>query len=94
MPKLEDDFLHREALGGNAVEQLRAYVKRIERLEDEISELNSGKSEIYQEAKAVGFCKKTMRKLIIRRKQGRTASKEEDELLALYEAALGGNEDQ
>lgn len=88
--KLEDDYVHREALGGNAVEQLRAYVVRIEKLEEEISQLNDDKSEIYKEAKAIGFCKKTMRKLITRRKQGKQTTDEEDQLLALYEAAING----
>lgn len=88
-PKLEDDYIHREALGGNAVEQLRGYVKKIESLEAEIADLNSDKAEIYKEARAIGFCKKTMRKLISRRKQGAQTTQEEDELLALYEAALG-----
>ena len=36
-------------------DQLRAIVERIEHIEKEISELNEGKKEIYQEAKSNGF---------------------------------------
>jgi uncharacterized protein (UPF0335 family) len=35
--------------------QLRTIVERIEHIEQEISELNEGKREIYQEAKSNGF---------------------------------------
>jgi hypothetical protein len=36
-------------------DQLRTIVERIEHIEQEISELNEGKKEIYQEAKSNGF---------------------------------------
>ena len=36
-------------------DQLRTIVERIEHIEKEISELNEGKKEIYQEAKSNGF---------------------------------------
>ncbi|KFH18467.1 DUF2312 domain-containing protein [Brucella abortus] len=81
-----------QALGGNAAKQLRAYVTRIERIEAEVAELNDGKSEVYAEAKACGFDKKVMRKLIQRRRKGREAVEEEDAILELYEAAVNGVE--
>jgi uncharacterized protein (UPF0335 family) len=37
-----------------AGDQLRAIVERIERIDEEIKELNEGKKEIYQEAKGNG----------------------------------------
>lgn len=76
------------SIGGVAADQLRAYITRIERLEEEVSGLNADKREIYAEAKAAGFDKKTMRKLIIRRSKDETEIYEEDALLELYEAAL------
>lgn len=69
-------------------EQLAALVTRIERLEAEIDGLNADKREVYAEAKACGFCKKTLRKLVMRRKKDRDELLEEDELLDLYEHAV------
>ena len=71
-----------------AAEQLLSYLTRIERLEEEVDGLNEDKREIYSEAKAAGFCKKTMRKVILRRRKTRDDVQEEDETLALYEAVL------
>jgi len=79
---------YHNALGGSTADQLRAYVVRIERIEAEIADLNDDKRDIYAEAKAVGLCKKTLRKLILRRKKDRTDLQEEDALLDLYETAL------
>jgi uncharacterized protein (UPF0335 family) len=76
------------ALGGNTADQLRAYVHRLENLEEKIAGLNSDKREVYGEAKEIGFCKKTLRKLLTRRHKGRHEVQEEDDLLELYEAAL------
>lgn len=78
----------RDAIGGNSVEQLRSYVQRIERLEEEIGALNEDKREVYSETKAAGFCKKTLRKLVIRRKKAQSDVAEEDALLETYEAAM------
>lgn len=61
---------------------------RVERLEEEIDGLNGDKREIYAEAKAVGLCKKTIRKLIQRRRKDKTELQEADALLDLYEMAL------
>lgn len=84
---MADSDFH-NALGGNSADQLRAYVTRIERLEEEIAALNDDKREVYAETRACGFDKAIMRKLIQRRRKDRSELKEEDELLDLYEAAL------
>jgi uncharacterized protein (UPF0335 family) len=76
------------SIGGQAADQLRAYVNRIERLEEEVTGLNADKSEIYAESKAAGFDKPTLRKLIQRRRKNATDVQEEDALLELYEAAV------
>lgn len=78
----------RDAIGGNSAEQLRAYVRRIERIEGEVDDLNADKSEVYAETKAAGFDKRTLRKLVVRRRKDRTDVIEEDELLEMYEAAM------
>ncbi len=80
------DGLHN--LGGHAAEQLLTYLSRIERLEGEIAELNDDKREVYAEAKACGFDKAILRKLVARRRKDRSELQEEDALLELYEAAV------
>lgn len=76
------------ALGGNSADQLRAYVNRVERLEDEIKGLQDGKSDVYKEAKACGFDVPTLRKLIRRRRKDRTELEDEDALLQTYEEVM------
>lgn len=51
-----------------AAGQLRAFVERIERIEAEIKEMNADKSEIYKEARGVGFDVKAIRKCVAKRK--------------------------
>lgn len=68
--------------------QLRALVERIERLEEEIAELNSDKSEIYKEAKSNGFDAKIIRKVVAARREDPAARQEEDALFDMYMAAL------
>jgi uncharacterized protein (UPF0335 family) len=46
-------------------DQLRPIVQRIEHIEKEISELNEGKKEIYQEAKSNGFDPKILREIVV-----------------------------
>lgn len=77
-------------LGSNvlAAGQLTAYVSRVERLEGEIDALNDGKREVYAEAKACGLCKKTLRKVVARRRKDTDEVQEEDFLLELYERAI------
>ena len=52
-----------------AGDQLRAIVERIERIDEEIRELNEGKKEIYLEAKGNGFDVKILREVVRVRKQ-------------------------
>lgn len=79
-------------LAGNSADQLRAYIKRILKIEEEIAEINDGKGKIYKEAKACGFCRKTLRKVVRRQSKGRETVQEEDEMLELYEAALASTD--
>ena len=52
-----------------AGDQLRDIVERIERVEEEIRELNEAKKEIFQEAKSNGFDAKVLREIVRLRKQ-------------------------
>jgi uncharacterized protein (UPF0335 family) len=76
-------------VAGIAAEQLRLFVDKIERLEEEKKELQETIKEAYAEAKGEGFDVKILRKLISLRKMRPNDRQEQDELLDLYKAALG-----
>jgi uncharacterized protein (UPF0335 family) len=73
-----------------AGDQLRAIVERIERIDEEIKELNEGKKEIYFEAKGNGFDVKILREVIRVRKQDQKERDEQDSLLDVYLQAIDG----
>ena len=70
---------------------LRAFIERIERLEEEKKALSDDIKDVYGEAKGNGFDIKVMRKLVSLRKQDRDKRMEEETILDLYLAALGMN---
>ena len=75
--------------GGLSGQRLKAYIERIERLEEEKAGLAEDVKDIYAEAKATGFNVKTMRKVIRLRKMDTEKRREEEELLSLYKCAIG-----
>jgi uncharacterized protein (UPF0335 family) len=76
-------------VGGIAAGQLRAFVERIERLEEEKKALAGDIKEVYAEAKGNGFDTKILRKVISIRKMEEAERQEQESLLDLYLAALG-----
>ena len=74
-----------------AKDHLKAFVERIERLEEEKKALTDDIKDVYGEAKANGFDVKIMRKIVSLRKQDRDQRVEEETILDLYLAALGMN---
>ena len=70
---------------------LKAFIERIERLEEEKKALADDIKDVYAEAKGTGFDVKIMRKIVSIRKQDNEKRKEEDESLSLYMSALGIN---
>ena len=72
-----------------AAEQLRAFVERIERLEDEKSALAADIREVFAEAKGTGFDTKILRRLITLRKMDPSDREEQDALLDIYRQAVG-----
>ncbi|TPW26008.1 DUF2312 domain-containing protein [Pararhizobium mangrovi] len=72
-----------------AGDHLRSFIERIERLEEEIRDLNSDKSDIYKEAKGQGFDAKIMRKVVAARKLDPSERDENDALFDTYMHALG-----
>ncbi len=75
--------------GGVSGQRLKAFIERIERLEEEKSGLAEDVRDIYAESKAVGFDVKIIRRVIKLRKMDAEKRREEDELLELYKAAIG-----
>jgi uncharacterized protein (UPF0335 family) len=76
--------------GGNiAAKRLRAFIERVERLEEEKAALAADIREVYAEAKGDGFDAKTMRQVVRLRKLESAERQEQEALLDLYKAALG-----
>lgn len=76
-------------VGGVAGKRLKAFLERIERLEEEKSEIVEDLKDLYTEVKSSGFDVKTVRKIVRLRKMDIEKRREEDDLLDLYKAALG-----
>lgn len=75
--------------GGVAGEQLRAFVERIERLEEEKQALADDVKDVYAEAKGNGFDTKVLREIIRLRKKEPNERAEHEAVLDLYMQALG-----
>jgi uncharacterized protein (UPF0335 family) len=76
-------------IGGIAGAQLKSFIERIERLEDEKRALGEDIKEVYAEARGSGFDPKIMRQLIKIRKMDKDQHDEQETLLDLYKRALG-----
>lgn len=74
---------------GIAASQLRSFIERIERLEEEKAGITADIREVYAEAKSNGFEPKAMRQVIRLRKMDRDARQELEALVDLYESAVG-----
>jgi uncharacterized protein (UPF0335 family) len=75
--------------GGVAASQLKAFVERIERLEEEKKNIADDIRDVFAEAKGQGFDTKVMRQVIRLRKKDVAERQEEEALLDLYLHALG-----
>ncbi|MEM6615089.1 MAG: DUF2312 domain-containing protein [Pseudomonadota bacterium] len=74
---------------GAARDQLKAFVSRIERLEEDKQAIAEDLKQVYGEAKAMGFDTKTLRQVIRLRKKDVEERQEEEAMLDLYLQALG-----
>ncbi|MBO6637485.1 MAG: DUF2312 domain-containing protein [Roseitalea sp.] len=72
-----------------ARDHLRAFVERIERLEEEKKTIADDIKDVYAEAKANGFDTKALRKIVAIRKQDQNERLEQEAVLDTYMAALG-----
>lgn len=78
-----------DTLGGNAQSQLKSFVERIERLNDDRDAILDDRKDVYAELKSSGFDPKIVRKLITIRRMDKAKRHEETALLELYAAATG-----
>jgi uncharacterized protein (UPF0335 family) len=74
---------------GVARDQLRAFVERIERLEEEKKTIADDIKDVYGEAKGTGFDTKILKKIVSLRKKDEQERMEEDAILDTYLQALG-----
>jgi uncharacterized protein (UPF0335 family) len=74
---------------GVARDQLRAFIERIERLEEEKATIATDIKDVYGEAKSTGFDAKILRKVISIRKQDADERMEQEAVLDTYLQALG-----
>jgi uncharacterized protein (UPF0335 family) len=72
-----------------AKDQLKAFVERIERLEEEKKAIADDIRDVYAEAKAVGYDAKIMRQIVRLRKMKPDDRAEMEAILDTYKAALG-----
>ena len=72
-----------------AADQLKVFIERIERLEEEKAGLASDISDVYSEAKGTGFDTKALRKIITLIKKDHAERQEEEAILELYMQAMG-----
>ncbi|HVL78923.1 MAG TPA: DUF2312 domain-containing protein [Sphingomicrobium sp.] len=75
--------------GTVAADQLRLFIERIERLEEEKKGIADDIRDVYSEAKANGYDTKTMRAIVRLRRMEANARQEADALMETYRSALG-----
>lgn len=74
---------------GFAREQLRSFIERVERLEEQKKEIGDDIRDVFAEAKGNGFDVKVMRQIVRMRKVDASQREEEDAVRDLYMTALG-----
>ena len=75
--------------GNVSADQLRLFIERIERLEEDKKGIADDVKDVYAEAKANGYDTKTMRSIVRLRRMEKNARDEMDALLDTYRTALG-----
>ena len=87
---MADDSSSIEVLNSTAQTRLKTIIERIERLEEDKAAVANDIKEVFAEAKGEGFDVKILRKVVRLRKQDKAKRQEEEAILDLYLAALGG----
>lgn len=76
-------------VGGVSGQRLKAFIERVERLEEEKAALAEDIKDVFAECKGVGFDTKIVRKVIRLRKMDKEKRQEEEAILELYKSAIG-----
>ena len=87
---MADDSSSLDVLNTAAQTRLKTIIERIERLEEDKAAVAADIKEVFAEAKGEGFDVKILRKVVRLRKQDKAKRQEEEALLDLYLAAIGG----
>ncbi len=72
-----------------AADQLKSFIERIERLDEEARSLNADRKDVLDEAKASGFDTKVIKRIVADRRKDRDQRMEEEAIYELYKQALG-----
>ena len=75
--------------GNIAADQLRLFIERIERLEEEKKGIADDIRDVYSEAKSQGYDAKIMRQIVRLRKMTNDDRAEMEAVLETYKSALG-----
>jgi uncharacterized protein (UPF0335 family) len=75
--------------GDFARDQLKAFIERVERLEEEKKAIAEDIRDVYSEAKGNGFDVKALRTIVRLRKQDAEERREQETILETYMHALG-----
>ena len=78
---MDDAAFQTESVAGD---QLKAFIERLERLEEEKAGIAGDIKDVYAEAKGNGFDTKVIRKIISIRKRDYAERQEEEAILELY----------
>ena len=78
------------ASSGVAADELKQFIERVERLEEDKKAVAEDMKGVFAEAKGEGFDVKILRKVIRLRKQDKVKREEEEALIDLYLQAIGG----
>jgi uncharacterized protein (UPF0335 family) len=87
---MPDDSSGLDTLNASAQGKLKSLIERIERLEEDRKAVSSDLREVYAEAKGEGFDSKILRKVVRLRSLDSAKRAEEEALIDLYLAAIGG----
>ncbi|WP_022710415.1 DUF2312 domain-containing protein [Pseudochrobactrum sp. AO18b] len=85
---MSDDITH-DTAQSVSVGQLRAFIERIERLEEEKKTISDDIKEVFAELKGSGFDAPAVRAIIRLRKKEAHERQEEEAMIQLYMDALG-----
>jgi uncharacterized protein (UPF0335 family) len=81
--------IDQEAVSDAITAKLRAFVERVERLEEEIKSLNADKAEVYADAKANGYDVPALKEIVKLRRTDEAKRLELSEMVELYAKRLG-----